>query len=171
MQSEPNLLDWLTFFAAAAAVVTTIWATRRGDRELLDAHLDWEWFGSGPTAELPFLYINNRSNHAVEIVELTWFSGAFLRKPDEGTALYNEDPGDVNFPYRVEAGSSRKIYLEETGAIRSLKRAKRWSETFGIVRRSSVWLRIKTIRGGVKWLGAERALPWRERPDWFTGES
>ena len=153
----------------ALSTLTAVWTIRREERETFDLHLDWAWFGNGPIPELPFVYIHNRSKQSISVVELSWLHGSIFRKQDNSTALYNEGPEDVNFPYDVESGQFKKLYLDEDGAKRAFAKAKH-PNLFGIVRRSSVWLKVTTMRGNDRTVGAERALPWRDRPRWLIGK-
>ena len=174
MADQASVVSWLTLGAAvlgtAASAFTAIWTTRRQDREVFDVHLDWEWMGSGPHAELPFVYIHNRSKNSISVVQLTWMFGAFARRSWQGTALFYEDPSDINFPYEIQAGSTRKLYLDEDGAKRSFEKIKGQANFYGIIRRSSLWLKVETMRGNSKLIPAESALPWLSRPAWVTGE-
>ena len=174
MANESNAVDWLTLGAAVVGTITSaftaVWATKRKDREVFDVPLDWEWIGSGEHAELPFIYIHNRSENSISIVELSWMTGAVRRKQSKYTALFNEDPSDVNFPYAIGPGDFKKLFLESSGAVAVFEKSKSRADLFGFVRRSSVWLKVVTMRGNTKIIGAERAMPWVERPSWITGE-
>ena len=176
MSTEPNLVDWLTLAAAALGTLlgtfTAVWQILRGEREKPDLHLDWEWFGDGgPIAELPFLYVHNRSSVTINIVGVNWYGGAFRRKEKQYTAIYHEDPGDVNFPYPIDPGSFKKFFLDDSAAVRHFDQHKEHANFFGFFRRSSLWVCVKTMRGKRKFIGAERALPWRSRPKWLLGKT
>lgn len=171
---EPNVVDWLTLAVASLGTffgtLTAVWTVLRGEREKIDFHIDWEWFGNGPQAELPFVYVHNRSNVAVNIVELTWFVGAIVRRSTPYTAKWSEDPGDVNFPYNVAPGGFIKLFLDFEAAKTHYEVTHKYRNFFGFFRRSSLWLAITTMRGKRIYIGAERALPWRNRPKWLRGK-
>lgn len=171
----PNIVDWLTLAAAASGTFLTaalsVWTTRRKEREVFDAHIEWDWFGSGPIAELPFVYLHNRSENLISVIDVSWASGTLLYLyPVEGTALHYEDPGDIGFPYEVKPGETIKIYLESHGAMKALERAGVAGKLRGLLKISSVYLSIRTLRGTVKLVPGERAIPWGERPEWLTGK-
>jgi hypothetical protein len=173
--SAPNLVDWLTLAVATTGTLLStwmaVWAKKREEREVIDLHIDWEWMGDGgPNAELPFVYIHNRSSNAVSIIELSWFSGALRKKPWRYTAKWSEGPEDINFPYDVAPGSFLKLFLDEDGAVHAFDRVRKWANVFGLFGRSSLWLKVSTMRGNAKFIAAERALPWKRRPKWLTGE-
>ncbi|MCJ2186356.1 hypothetical protein [Novosphingobium beihaiensis] len=173
-EAAPNLVDWLTLavaaFGSAAATFSAIWIASREDREVFDLHISWQWFGGGKYAELPFVYISNRSKQSIIIVDIEWLHGALKRCPDRGTALFYEDPGDLNFPYEVPAGSTEKLFLDEDGARNAFEKASKFANWFGWLGRSSMWLRVTTVRGTKKFIGGETALRWADRPRWVTGE-
>ena len=125
--NDPNLVDWLTLFAAAASTILgtfiTIWSIIRSDRDRFYLHIDWEWFGPNREyEELPFVYIQNRSVNPIVISDISWYRGALFRKPTFGTALYWLDPSELSFPYTVEPGELKKLVLSELGAKRNFEK-------------------------------------------------
>lgn len=173
-EADPNIVDWLTLGVASAGTFLTaligVWSVRRSDREVFDFHIEWEWTGVGPLPERPFIYVHNRSAHTLSIIQLSWYTGVFRYAAHKGTAVYYDDPSDVNFPYEVEPSKTIKIYLDEGGAIKAFEEisAKIGSRRF--FRSSYLALGLKTLRGSMRYIPAERALPWSMRPKRMTGQ-
>ena len=172
--NQPNLVDWFTLGVASLGTllgtVTAVWTVVRGDKEHLDLHISWKWFGQHEKfPELPFLYIHNRSKNTVSIVDVYWYVGAIIRKEKRYTALFHEDPGDTNFPYEIAPGATSSLLLSDSDAISHFAECAKYSDFFGFFRRSSMWVGVTTMRGKKQFIGAERCLPWKSRPKWLRG--
>lgn len=172
--SASNLVDYLTLVAAILAPAIAAWATistaRRVEKERFSLHIDWRFFPSGREAELPFLYVQNKSSTPIIISAIYWYRGAIRRRQAQGTALWWEDPADLHFPYTIKSGEVSEFVLSEFGAKEQFKRVERSASLFGFFGRSSLWVGVTTISGSQKYIGAERVIPWEERPQWTKVE-
>ena len=171
MTNPPNVVDYLTLGAAIVsplvAAATTIWSIRRGEREKFDLHIEWEMFEPGQGFdEAPILHVHNRSASKILLSEIRFLTGAFFRRRRFGTAIYWEDPLDLGFPYAVESQAIRRFMLSEVETKRLYARLGRKSKLWGMIRRSAIWVQVRTVAGVSKAIGAEAALPWDNRPSW-----
>ena len=171
--SPPNVIDYLTLAAAViapiAAAWTTIWSVRRAESEKFNLHIDWKDFleENYDYNQIPFLYVQNLTDQSLIIASIQWYRGAFRRRMTRDTALPWEDPFDLNFPYTIDAGSVRDFALDEHVAAKHFSKAKRISRSFGLFKRSAIWIGVTTVSGKTQFIGGERVLPWDERPRWI----
>lgn len=95
------------------AAITAIWVFNRKEREQIYCAVDWDWFASSPDPEVPFLAIQNRSSSQVMIKAFDYHVGLLRRAVPSKIAIFWEDPTDLNFPYPVNAGETRKFRLDD----------------------------------------------------------
>ena len=174
MADAPDVVDYLTLAAAvlapAAAAWTTIWSVNKSESDKFSLHVDWKFFAdpNAPSEEIPFLYIQNHSSRKILITGIQWHRGAWKRTEVRETALIWEDPTDLDFPYEIDAGAVRQFALSEIVAKQQFDRSKSVSKAFGRIGRSAIWIKVSTATGASKFIGGERVLPWKHRPDWTT---
>lgn len=99
--------------SAILAAFTAIWVFRRQQREVLYGVVDWDWLGNAPDPEVAFVAIQNRTTARVMIKSFDYECGFWKRKVPRKIALYYEDPSEVNFPFEIEEGKTRKFRLDE----------------------------------------------------------
>jgi hypothetical protein len=172
-EQSPNLVDYLTLatsiIAPAIAAFTTIWSVRRSDKDKFSAFIDWKYGGNKETGffEAPFIYIHNHSSNKIMIKQVHWYVGPIRRKIFPGTALWWEDPLDLNFPFTVESGDILELALSDEMACKVYSHTSKWSKRLGVIGRSAIWIGISTVTGASKFVGGERAIPWDKRPSWL----
>jgi hypothetical protein len=175
VSSEADVVGWLTLGVAALGTglttFTSIWIGRQAAQERVHLHIDWTWDGSGPTAEYPVLYVQNRSSTAIQIAEIAWYRGFFRRKRAAYSAKWGDDPSDFNFPYEVEAGKTKRFALEEDGAEKQFLKVAGSAKRLSWLRRATFWVGVTTVAGKRKFVAADLALPWKLRPAWLRVEN
>ena len=98
------------------AAFTAIWMFKRQQREQVFCSVGWDMFTSGREAEIPYLAVQNRSDHTIMIKAFVYRTGLFRRPVLQKIAIYWEDPFDVHFPMAVESGEARKFRLDHREA-------------------------------------------------------
>jgi hypothetical protein len=167
---EPNTIDYLTLTAAVIAPIATsaltVWTIRRAEKERFDLHIDWAWEPHADVTEFPVLHIHNKSTSMLVVTEIGFLRGAIWRKLASGTAVYWEYPSDLPFPVMIDARQTRSFRLYDDRAFQLFGRLSAACKWLGQIHRSALWVDVRTAEGSVKRLGAEEALPRRERPRW-----
>ncbi len=168
--TSPTWIEIATLIAALLAAtgpVVRLWEILRGDKERLNLHIDWVEFG--PNHELgdaPFLYVANLGERPVFITDIHYLTGLFFRKRRAFTALEWDDPIDLAFPYTIEPNQIRRFHISEYHARRYLHPMTFRMRVSAVLKRSTLWIEVRTSGGTRARLGAEDVLPWSSRPEW-----
>ena len=181
MLSAPSNIQIWTLVAAIFAAVTgpsatfmtARWVTKRRERTLLVLSLHWKWFGPDEQiSEAALLHVENRSEHTIFVNEVRYHWGLFWRtKRHSYTALWMEDPSDVDFPYEVGAGQSRSFMLDEDDPISIYRRLEaRYGWLFNLFHRFPVRIVVETTDGRRVGISALDAMRWASRPKWAAGD-
>ncbi len=153
---------------AASGTILTWWHEKSKRDEQLDATLEWILGNdcSGERDYFPTVIIHNRSSDSVAVsdVELCW--GWSIRKRSRWTALDYDDPEDLAFPYVVEPGKFWRKRITNQNFAEKLGKVK-LARFVWFVKRPSVWIRVKTMRGTTRYISAMSMIESFQMPDWL----
>jgi hypothetical protein len=149
--------------------VAGLWAKNAGEKERIKAHIEWregEDERGNPDYD-PCVLVQNLSGQKVYIVSVSHRWGPFYLLRSSETALYYEEPFDLNFPYDIGPGEIRwlglatdalRLRADRTGLLSRIAGAVYW--------RPRVRIYVRTLSGATAHVGAEKALYWRQMPFW-----
>lgn len=121
----------------------------------------------GELDEIPFLYVHNRGEKAVAVVDIYYRTGPIRPRRLRGLAMDYDDPTDIHFPYEIEPGKSRRFKLASYRVVEALDKSSRWHRVAHLVGRQPIWVEVQTMANTRKRIGAAKVAPWKARPDWL----
>jgi len=124
-----------------------------------------EWDESeGPVSHC-YVGVHNRSTQPIAVHGLRYIrNGIFTENPSEGTALLHEDPFDIKFPYLVQVGEIKSLYINDKTASDLLIEVGKARDLLSrITGRPRIFIEIRTTAGTRIRTSAEPALPWDQR--------
>jgi len=171
------MADWTTVFQSAVGPIVgsaiTLFATRSADREQLSAALIWidHFDEEHGHSSCPLLHIHNRSSQAIMIASAATRTGNFFKKINRDFyPLDYEDPFDLDFPYRVEAGEVWRKSIDPLVMLNVAESAKWYNKGLEFIGFPFVRIGIRTMTGSSCFTNAALAIPWNKRPWWVKGD-
>lgn len=168
------MADWASVAQSAVGPIVgsgiTVWATRNSDRERLSAAIIWmDGFDHREEyVNWPALHVHNRSKQAIMIATMETRLGVFVRRRAmDYFPMEYDDPTDLQFPYRVEAGEVKQFCLDPAVLDRAAATAGRLDRALGYVRIPYLRVGVRTMAGGRVFVDAADATSCRDRPKWL----
>ena len=129
----------------------------------VDWSMDWDE-RDGPSSSC-YVGVHNRSTQPIAVHGLRYIrNGIFSTDPSEGTALMHDDPFDIGFPYLVQAGEIKSLYIDDEMASALLAKIGRARDLLSrITGRPRIFIEVRTTAGTRIRTSAEPALPWDRR--------
>ena len=91
----------------------------------------------------------------------------FRRRAMDYFPMEYEDPSDLDFPYRVEAGEVKRFFLDTKVMDNAAATAGRVARALGYVRIPYLRVGVRTMAGGKVFVDAADATSWRDRAQWL----
>lgn len=158
-------------FAPLLGAAAGLWAKSRGDRDRVKAHVEWvaEIGNDGHPYSQATIWIQNLSLRKVYVVEISSRCRLFYLHGDKSTVLQWENYDDVQFPYAIDAGEVRSLWLDSNEIARVANASGFLSKLRAVVfGRSRIKLKVRTLAGGVTSTDGEPAIRPRDRCLWLS---